>query len=67
MRTAGNHETLFGLNQRKLPDGNNEAQKLTLTSTFRYLKLTALNIHQNWYLNVPHIYVLGAYVMQEGV
>ena len=36
-RTAGIHEALFGYNQRTLPDGNNEAQKLTLTSTFRYL------------------------------
>ena len=62
-RTTGIHETLFGYNQRKLPDGNNDTLKLTLTSSFRSLKLAALHIHQLVPARAPHICLLGAYVM----
>ena len=66
-RTTGIYETLFGYNQRKLPDGNNDTLKLTLTSFIRSLKLAALNIHQLVPARGPHICLLGAYVMQKGV
>ena len=66
-RTTGIHETLFGNNQRKLPDGNKDTLKLTLKSFIRSLKLAALNIHQVVPARAPHICLLGAYVMQKGV
>ena len=36
MRITGFYKTLFGYKLRTLPDDNNDTQKLTFTSTFRY-------------------------------
>ena len=62
------YKTLFGYNQRTLPDNNNDTQKLTLTFTFGYrLILSYEHLSKLVPARALNLCLLGEYIMQDGV